>query len=149
MLKKAVLITVPGLQRTISGREDAPKKLMLRCARDTTGTYFWTGPKLILRGEWHEGSSENRLRLSLFIHGVLKIVFTDDYEGVVDLRPIITRGRILTWLQKPENFQKVQLEQYGHHVFWVDDNGQELDFGADSLGRDAEKQAELHKLAAS
>jgi hypothetical protein len=83
------------------------------------------------------------------IQGVLKLVFTDGYEGVVDLRPIIARGRIFTWLQKPQNFQKVQLEEYGHHVFWIDDKGQEIDFGADSLRHDAEKQAELHKLIAS
>jgi hypothetical protein len=83
------------------------------------------------------------------IHGVLKLVFTDGYEGVVDLRPIIARGRIMTWLQKPANFQKVQLEEHGHHVFWIDDDGHELDFGADSLRRDTEKQAELHKLAAN
>src|SRR5262245_51482047 len=51
------------------------------------------------------------------IHGVLKLVFTDGYEGVVDLRPIIARGRIFTWLQRRKNFQKVQLEEYGHHVF--------------------------------
>ena len=78
------------------------------------------------------------------IHGVLKLVFTDDYEGVIDLRPLIARGGVLTWLQNPENFQKVQLEEYGHHVFWVDDDGHEIDFGADSLRRDAEKQAQLH-----
>jgi Protein of unknown function (DUF2442) len=83
------------------------------------------------------------------IHGVLKLVFTDGYEGVVDLRPIIARGRIFTWLQKPKNFQKVRLEEYGHHVFWIDNKGQEIDLGADGLRRDAEKQAELHKLIAS
>jgi hypothetical protein len=83
------------------------------------------------------------------IHGVLKLVFTDGYEGVVDLRPIIARGHIFSWLQKPKNFEKVQLEEYGHHVFWIDGKGQEIDFGADSLRRDAEKQAELHKLIAS
>ena len=83
------------------------------------------------------------------IHGVLKLVFTDGYEGVVDLRPIIAQGRVFKWLQKPKNFLKMQLEEYGHHVFWIDDKGQEIDFGADGLRRDAEKQAELHKLIAS
>jgi hypothetical protein len=28
------------------------------------------------------------------IHGVLKLVFTDGYEGVVHLRPLIARGRV-------------------------------------------------------
>jgi hypothetical protein len=83
------------------------------------------------------------------IHGVLKLVFADGYEGVVDLRPMIAQGRIFKWLQKPKNFSKVQLEDYGHHVFWVDDKGRQIDLGADGLRRDAEKQAELHKLIAS
>jgi hypothetical protein len=83
------------------------------------------------------------------IHGVLKLVFTDGYEGVVDLRPIIARGRIFAWLQKSKNFQKIQLEEYGHHVFWTNNKAEVIDLGADSLRRDAEKQAELHKLIAS
>jgi Protein of unknown function (DUF2442) len=83
------------------------------------------------------------------INGVLKLVFTDGYEGVVDLRPLIAQGRILTWLQRPKNFRKVQIEEFGHHVFWINDEGHEIDFGADALRGDAEKQAELHKLAAS
>jgi len=83
------------------------------------------------------------------IHGVLKLVFTDGYEGVVDLRPLIAEGRVFEWLQEPKNFAKVQIEEYGHHVFWTDDEGYEIDLGADGLCRDAEKQAEIHKLMAS
>jgi len=83
------------------------------------------------------------------IHGVLKLVFTDGYVGVVDLRPLIAKGRVFAWLQKARNFQKVRLEEYGHHVYWINDKGQQIDLGADSLRRDAEKQAELHKLIAS
>jgi hypothetical protein len=82
------------------------------------------------------------------IHGVLKLVFTDGYEGVVDLRPLISQGRVFRWLQKPKNFLKVQLEEYGHHVYWIDDKGCEIDLGADGLRRDAEKQAALHQLIA-
>src|SRR5207248_3226156 len=40
-VKKAVFVTVPGLQRTMSGRENAPKVLMLRCARDTQLTHLF------------------------------------------------------------------------------------------------------------
>jgi uncharacterized protein DUF2442 len=83
------------------------------------------------------------------IHGVLKLVFTDGYEGVVDIRPLIARGRVFTWLQKPNNFQKVRLQEYGHHIFWTNGKGEEIDLGADSLRRDAEKQTELHRLIAS
>ncbi|MEX1060009.1 MAG: DUF2442 domain-containing protein [Methyloceanibacter sp.] len=83
------------------------------------------------------------------IHGVLKLVFTDGYEGVVDIRPFIAKGGIFSWLQKPKNFQRVQLEEYGHHIYWTNSKGEEIDLGADSLRRDAEKQAELHRLIAS
>jgi len=82
------------------------------------------------------------------ILGVVKLVFDDGYEGVVDLRPIIARGRIFTYLQSPENFKKMQVEEYGHHISWVDDSGNEIDFGADSLRRDCERQADIHKLMA-
>jgi hypothetical protein len=55
------------------------------------------------------------------ICGVLKLVFTDGYEGGVDLRPLISQGRVFGWLQRPKNFLKVELGDYGHHVFWIDD----------------------------
>ncbi len=80
------------------------------------------------------------------IQGVLKIVWTDGYEGVVDLRPIIARGRIFSYLKKPKAFAKVQLEEYGHWIYWVNEKGQEIDFGADSLRETAEKQAQMHTL---
>jgi hypothetical protein len=80
------------------------------------------------------------------IHGVVKLAYDDGYEGVVDLRPIIARGRVFTYLQSPENFKKMQIEEYGHHIFWMDEAGNEIDFGADSLRRDAERQADIHKL---
>jgi Protein of unknown function (DUF2442) len=83
------------------------------------------------------------------IHGVLKIVFLDGYEGVVDLRPLIAIGKIFTWLQKPENFAAVQVEEYGHSISWIDANGYEIDLGADGLRRDCERQAEIHKLMVS
>ena len=45
-VKKAVFVTVPGLQRTMSGREDAPKVLIVRCARDTQLTRLFFGQAL-------------------------------------------------------------------------------------------------------
>ena len=78
------------------------------------------------------------------IHGVLKIQWDDGYAGIVDLRPVIARGRIFTYLQEPENFEKLKIAEFGHGVVWVNDDGEEIDFGADSLRQRAEKQAELH-----
>jgi hypothetical protein len=83
------------------------------------------------------------------IHGVLKIVWNDGYEGVVDLRPTIARGRIFTYLQKAENFQKVTKDEYGHSICWINDEGEEIDFGADSLRAKAENQARLNEVAST
>jgi hypothetical protein len=80
------------------------------------------------------------------IHGVLKLEFLDGYEGVVDLRPLIAKGGIFEWLRLPENFARVRVDEYGHSISWIDDSGYDIDLGADSLRRDCERQAEVHKL---
>jgi hypothetical protein len=77
------------------------------------------------------------------IHGVLKIVWSDGYEGVVDLRPTIARGKIFTYLKKPANFRKVKVSEYGHSIEWVNERGEEVDFGCDRLREIAEEQAAL------
>ena len=80
--------------------------------------------------------------------GVLKLVFDDGYEGVVDLRPLLANGEIFAFLRAdPARFMKVRREKFGHSVFWTDDEGDVVDLGADSLRRDAEKQAALIALA--
>jgi hypothetical protein len=81
------------------------------------------------------------------IHGVLKIVWNDGYEGVVDLRPTIARGRIFTFLRDPKNFAKVRVSGYGHSIEWMNENGEEVDFGADTLRSKAENQARLNEVA--
>ena len=82
------------------------------------------------------------------IHGVLKIVWSDGYEGVVDLRPVIDRGKIFTYLQVPGNFLKFRVEEFGHSIGWINEKGEEIDLGSDNLRRKAENQAKLHKLVA-
>ena len=81
------------------------------------------------------------------IHGVLKIVWSDGYEGIVDLRPTIARGRIFTYLQKPKNFQKVRVGDYGHSIEWINEKSEEIDFSADTLRAKAENQARLNEVA--
>ena len=80
------------------------------------------------------------------IHGVLTLVFVDGYEGVVDLRPLLGKGKVFAWLRAPDNFRAVRVDEYGHSISWTDDTGYSIDLGADSLRRDCERQAEIHKL---
>jgi hypothetical protein len=82
----------------------------------------------------------------VIIHGVLKIVFKDGYEGVVDLRPLIAKRGVFEWLRDPKHFEHLTVDEYGHSLGWIDSEGYEIDLGADSLRRDCERQAEIHKL---
>ena len=83
------------------------------------------------------------------IQGVLKIVWNDGFEGVVDLRPTIDRGRVFSYLRQSVNFRKVRVSEYGHSIGWINESGEEIDFGADNLRTKAENQAKLHKLVAN
>jgi len=80
------------------------------------------------------------------IHGVLKLVFDDGYEGVIDLRPLFANGEVFRWLRNPKNFASLTVEEYGHSISWIDDTGYEIDLSADSLRRDCERQAQIHNL---
>jgi len=104
------------------------------------------------RAEAREGRMKRLPRMTSVepvIHGVLKITWDDGYAGVVDLRPVIAKGAIFEFVRDPANFNKVALEEYGHSIYWVDDEGDTIDLGAYSLRRDAQAQAEIHKLIAS
>ena len=47
----------------------------------------------------------------------------------------------------PERFATVILEDHGHKLFWLNDGGDEIDFGAKSLRDRAERQAEILRVA--
>ncbi len=82
------------------------------------------------------------------LFGVVKVAWMDGHEGVVDLRPVISEGEMFGFLrQSPSRFDGVQVSDHGHSIFWLDDDGDEIDFGADSLRRRAERQAALLRLA--
>jgi hypothetical protein len=82
------------------------------------------------------------------VHGVLKIVWLDGFEAVVDLRPVIADGPMFEFLRRsPARFRDVRVEAHGHSIFWLDDDGDEIDFGSDALRRRAEQQAEVLRLA--
>ena len=82
------------------------------------------------------------------VYGVVKISWLDGFEAVVDLRPVIAQGEIFEFLRRePERFRDVRLGEFGHTIEWVDDDGDEVDFGSDSLRRRAIRQAEILRLA--
>ena len=82
------------------------------------------------------------------IFGVVKIVWNDGFAGIVDLRPILAKGGMLNFLRvNPARFDDLKFEDYGHRIFWLDDDSNEIDFGSESLRQRAERQARLLHLA--
>ncbi len=82
------------------------------------------------------------------LFGVVKIVWLDGFEAIVDLRPVIAVGELFSFLREaPERFGAVTLDEFGHSIGWIDDEGDEVDFGSDALRRRAERQAEILRLA--
>jgi Protein of unknown function (DUF2442) len=77
------------------------------------------------------------------VHGVLKLAWNDGYEGIVDLRGIIADGEIFEHIRNPEKFKKVRVADYGHSIYWGEENNEEVDFGCDRLREMAEEQAAL------
>ena len=82
------------------------------------------------------------------IFGVLKIVWKDGFAGIVDLRPLLCKGEMFEFIRvDPARFDDIKLEDHGHKIFWLDDDGDQIDFGSDSLRQRAERQAGLLHLA--
>ena len=86
--------------------------------------------------------------VELVLFGVVKIVWLDGFEAIVDLRPVIAQGELFAFLREaPERFGAVSLDEFGHAIRWIDDEGGEVDFGSDALRRRAERQAAILRLA--
>lgn len=82
------------------------------------------------------------------IFGVLKIEWRDGFVGIVDLRPVIASGEMFAFLHvEPAAFARVQLEEHGHKIYWLDPDGDEIDFGSFALRERAHRQAEILRLA--
>ncbi len=82
------------------------------------------------------------------IHGVLKITWDDGYTGLVDMRPVMARGKVFAPLQDPAMFDMVRVSEFGHSIEWPAEEGRpQLDFASNTLREKAEKQAALIALA--
>jgi hypothetical protein len=82
------------------------------------------------------------------IFGVVKIVWKDGFTGIVDLRPLLAKGEMFEFFRaNPARFDDLKLEDHGYKIFWLDDQGDEIDVGSGSLRQRAEGQAGLLHLA--
>jgi len=81
------------------------------------------------------------------IHGILKIEWNDGYVGVVDLWPVISRGKIFEVSATRRKFSEFSNWRIRSCARLDQREGEEIDFGAASLRQRAEKQSELHRQA--
>jgi hypothetical protein len=80
------------------------------------------------------------------ILGVIKLVFDDGYEAILDLRPQMEK-RIWKNLSGWKDFAIVQVEESGNHIFWMDITGYQIELPADGLRHAAERQEKLRREA--
>jgi hypothetical protein len=88
----------------------------------------------------------DQLRISTaeaVLPGVLKLSWSDGYEGIVDLRGLIAEGELFGPLRNPDTFRDVHVADFGHSIYWGHDGDEDVDFGCDRLREIAERQAAL------
>ena len=98
-------------------------------------------------------SLANRLsrvtHLKVVRYPIVEVTFDDGFRGEVDFSDTIARGDVMAPLRDPAYFATISIDEHGHKVGWrLDDMGNELDFGAGALRRDAEDRV-VALLAAS
>lgn len=82
------------------------------------------------------------------LYGVIKVEWLDGFVGLVDVRSVLAMLPMFEFLRNnKQRFDQMKLEQYGHKIFWLDDDGDEVDLGSGSLRERAERQSEILRLA--
>jgi hypothetical protein len=94
-------------------------------------------------GETHMNDTLRIIAAEPVVHGVLKLVWNDGYEGIVDLRGIVSNGEIFEPIRNPAEFRRVKVASYGHSIYWGMEGDEIVDFGCDRLREIAEEQAAL------
>jgi len=73
--------------------------------------------------------------------GVLRVVFDDGYEGVLDLRAVMGKA-IWQNIRTKEDFFEVELAQFGSHLSWPKGDGV-TELPADGVRATCERQESL------
>jgi hypothetical protein len=82
------------------------------------------------------------------LYGVIKIEWLDGFVGLVDIRNVLSTLPMFEFLKNDkQRFNQMQMEEYGHKLFWLDDDGDAVDLGSASLRERAERQSEILRLA--
>ena len=82
------------------------------------------------------------------LYGVVKIEWLDGFVGLVDIRSVVSTLPMFLFLKNDiKRFNHMQLEKYGHKIYWIDDDGDEVDLSSGSLRERAERQSEILRLA--
>ena len=73
----------------------------------------------------------------------LSLTYSDGFTGAVDFESTVAKGGIFTFMQDLERFKAVKVSDSGSALVWVDDQGDYIDFCADSQRADIEAQRNI------
>ena len=76
--------------------------------------------------------------------GVIRLLFDDGYEAVLDLRPLMQR-RIWKDISTKDDFFAVEIAEHGDHISWPAGGGL-AELPADGLRRECERQQKMISL---
>lgn len=63
----------------------------------------------------------------------IRVRWTDGLEGIVDVLPWIEKGGVFSALRDRTRFKDVRLYDFGHTIYWLDEDGYEIDICPDVL----------------
>lgn len=73
--------------------------------------------------------------------GVIRVVFDDGYEGILDLRPLLKK-RIWKDIRTKEDFFQIEIDEIGGSLSWPKGGGL-AELPADGVRFDCERQEKL------
>ena len=82
--------------------------------------------------------------VDIVMHGILKFSCLDGFEGVVDVNPLIKHNKWFRFLNSKEAFWTLKKEDYGHHIYWLNEDNIEVEIPAEELKKMCEEQSFLH-----
>ena len=77
----------------------------------------------------------------------LRLTYSSGLTGDVDFSETVARGGIFTFMRNTERFKTVKIAYNGSALLWLDDDGDEIDFCADTQ-RLAIEASQTHTFAA-
>jgi hypothetical protein len=120
----ALIAIIDGVRITVRRQDHAPPRFARGQPTDTTDRPM----------KFHRIT-----RVDVPRYPILRLTFDDGFAGEVDFSDTIAGAGVMTLLQDPAVFARVEIGDGGRSLGWVDAQGEDIDFCADALRFKAEE----------